>query len=66
MTAAISGFSLSLSLVLAICSQNAFVLKRGLKREHVLWVCLPCAVSDAILILLGVIGLEILGRAGAG
>jgi hypothetical protein len=59
MIAAISGFSLPLSLILAIGSQNAFVLKQGLKREHVFWVCLTCAVSDAVLILLGVTGLAI-------
>jgi L-lysine exporter family protein LysE/ArgO len=59
MTAAISGFSLSLSLILAIGSQNAFVLKQGLKREHVFWVCLTCAASDAVLVLLGVTGLSI-------
>ncbi|AIY42000.1 Transporter [Collimonas arenae] len=59
MTAVISGFTLSLSLILAIGSQNAFVLKQGLKREHVFWVCLTCALSDAILILLGVLGLSI-------
>lgn len=59
MNAALSGFSLSLSLILAIGSQNAFVLKQGLKREHVFLVCLTCAGSDAILILLGVMGLSI-------
>ncbi|AMP00455.1 lysE type translocator family protein [Collimonas arenae] len=60
MNAAISGFSLGLSLILAIGAQNAFVLKQGLRREHVFLVCLTCAASDAILILLGVMGLSIL------
>ncbi|MFJ2986564.1 LysE/ArgO family amino acid transporter [Collimonas sp. NPDC087041] len=60
MNAAISGFSLGLSLILAIGAQNAFVLKQGLRREHVFLVCLTCAASDAILILLGVLGLSIL------
>ncbi|GAC1323105.1 MAG: LysE/ArgO family amino acid transporter [Collimonas sp.] len=59
MNAAISGFSLALSLILAIGAQNAFVLKQGLKREHVFLVCLICAASDAILILFGVMGLGI-------
>ncbi|WP_211451216.1 LysE/ArgO family amino acid transporter [Collimonas antrihumi] len=59
MNAAISGFSLGLSLILAIGAQNAFVLKQGLKREHVFLVCLTCAASDAILILFGVMGLGI-------
>jgi L-lysine exporter family protein LysE/ArgO len=60
MNAAISGFSLGLSLILAIGAQNAFVLKQGLKREHVFLVCLTCAASDAVLILLGVMGLGII------
>ena len=49
-------FSLGLSLILAIGAQNAFVLKQGLKGEFVFWVCLVCALSDAVLILLGVFG----------
>jgi len=52
----ISGFLLGLSLIIAIGSQNAFVLKQGLKREHIFFVCLFCAVSDAILISAGVGG----------
>ena len=52
----ISGFLLGLSLIIAIGSQNAFVLKQGLKREHVFIVCLFCAVSDALLISAGVAG----------
>ena len=56
MDAFISGFGLSLSLIFAIGAQNAFVLKQGLKRQHVFWVCLVCALSDSILIVLGVIG----------
>lgn len=52
----LSGFLLGLSLIIAIGSQNAFVLKQGLKREHVFFVCLFCALSDAILISAGVGG----------
>ena len=52
----LSGFSIGLSLILAIGAQNAFVLKQGLLRKHVLIVCLICALSDAILITLGVMG----------
>ncbi len=52
----ISGFSLGLSLILAIGSQNAFVLKQGLLRSHVFAICLFCAISDAILIGAGVAG----------
>ena len=51
-----SGFFLGLSLIIAIGSQNAFVLKQGLKREHVFLICLFCAVSDALLISAGVAG----------
>ncbi|RKF20235.1 amino acid transporter [Alginatibacterium sediminis] len=51
-----SGFALGFSLILAIGAQNAFVLKQGLKRQHVFAVCLCCALSDAILITAGVAG----------
>ncbi|GAF53876.1 LOW QUALITY PROTEIN: transporter, LysE family [Psychrobacter sp. JCM 18900] len=52
----ISGFLLGLSLIIAIGSQNAFVLKQGLKREHIFFCLLFCAVSDAFLISAGVGG----------
>ncbi|BAF89800.1 putative L-lysine exporter [Azorhizobium caulinodans ORS 571] len=51
-----SGFLLGLSLILVIGAQNAFVLRLGLRGEHVLPVVLICAVSDAALILVGVLG----------
>ncbi len=54
------GFSLGFSLILAIGAQNAFVLKQGLKGEHVFLVCLICALSDALLILFGVSGFHLL------
>ena len=54
------GFSLGFSLILAIGAQNAFVLKQGLKREQVFLVCLICALSDALLILIGVGGFQFL------
>jgi len=57
LAAVFSGFSLGFSLILAIGSQNAFVLRQGLRREHVVWVCLTCAVSDALLITAGVYGM---------
>ncbi len=56
----IYGFSLGFSLILAIGAQNAFVLKQGLKGEQVFLVSLICALSDAILILIGVSGFHIL------
>ncbi|KEJ89903.1 LysE/ArgO family amino acid transporter [Sulfitobacter donghicola] len=52
----IPGFLLSLSLIVAIGAQNAFILRQGLRREHVFWVCLTCGVSDALLISAGVAG----------
>jgi len=55
-----SGFALGFSLILAIGSQNAFVLRQGLRGEHVFLVCLTCAISDAILISAGVAGFGIL------
>ena len=56
MTAFLSGLTLGLGLIVAIGAQNAFVLRQGLKREHVFWVCLVCALSDAVLIAAGVAG----------
>lgn len=55
-TALIAGFLLGLSLIVAIGAQNAFVLRQGLLRRHVLPIVLTCAISDAILIALGVAG----------
>ncbi|MEL6452721.1 MAG: LysE/ArgO family amino acid transporter [Pseudomonadota bacterium] len=57
------GFFLGLSLILAIGAQNAFVLRQGLRRAHVFWVCLTCAVSDAVLIVAGVAGFAALAEA---
>ena len=60
MIAFVSGFALSLSLILAIGAQNAFVLRQGLRGEHVFAVCAVCAVSDALLIVAGVAGFGVL------
>jgi L-lysine exporter family protein LysE/ArgO len=51
------GFLTGLSLIIAIGAQNAFVIRQGLTKKHVLLVVLICAISDALLILLGVAGL---------
>tara|TARA_R110000737_G_scaffold84231_2_gene116723 strand:+ start:736 stop:1338 length:603 start_codon:yes stop_codon:yes gene_type:complete len=51
-----AGFGLGLSLILAIGAQNAFVLRQGILRQHVLAVVLACALSDALLIAAGVAG----------
>ena len=48
------GFFTGLSLILAIGAQNIFVIEQGLKKQHVLLVCLVCSISDFILIFLGI------------
>jgi L-lysine exporter family protein LysE/ArgO len=52
-----SGLGFGLSLIVAIGAQNAFLLRQGLLREHVLAVVAVCALSDAVLIAAGVAGL---------
>ena len=51
------GFALSASLIVSIGAQNMFVLRQGLRREHVLPVVLFCAVADSVLVIAGVNGL---------
>jgi len=58
-----AGFGLGLSLIMAIGAQNAFVLRQGVLRAHVLPVVLACALSDAVLIGLGVAGFGALAQA---
>lgn len=53
----VQGLALSLGLIVAIGAQNAFVLRQGLRREHVGTVVLFCAVADAVLITAGVLGM---------
>lgn len=55
-SAYLNGFLLSLSLILAVGAQNAFVLKQGLRGEFVLPIVAFCVVSDAILMAMGVFG----------
>lgn len=52
----LAGLGLGFSLIVAIGAQNLFVLRQGLRREHVLAVAAICALSDVILIALGVSG----------
>ena len=63
MTSFFAGFALSFSLILAIGAQNAFVLRQGLRGQHVLAVVLTCAISDAILITIGVAGFAAVNEA---
>jgi len=51
------GLVLSLGLIVAIGAQNAFVLRQGLRREHVGKIVAFCAIADALLITAGVMGM---------
>jgi len=53
----VQGLALSLGLIVAIGAQNAFVLRQGLRREHVGSIVLFCAMADAVLITAGVMGM---------
>jgi L-lysine exporter family protein LysE/ArgO len=53
----LAGFAAAIVLIVAIGAQNAFVLRQGLRREHVLPVVLICALSDLALIVAGIAGL---------
>lgn len=57
LVAALAGLGTGLSLIVAIGAQNAFVLRQGIRREHVAAVVTICAASDALLIGLGVSGI---------
>ena len=57
---AFSGLASGLSLIVAIGAQNAFVLRQGILRSHVLLVVAVCAASDLVLIVLGVGGIGVL------
>ena len=57
LTSALAGFAASAVLIIAIGAQNAFVLRQGLRREHVLTVVVTCAASDLLLISAGIAGL---------
>lgn len=53
----VQGLALSLGLIVAIGAQNAFVLRQGLRREHVAAVVVFCGLADALLITAGVMGM---------
>src|SRR5258708_31120609 len=50
------GFIASFTLIAAIGAQNAFVLRQGIRREHMLAVVALCTVSDIVLISAGIAG----------
>ena len=56
----LTGLGSAASLIVAIGAQNAFVLRQGLRREHVLPIVLICVISDALLIAAGVAGIGVL------
>lgn len=55
--ATLAGLGFGLSLIIAIGAQNAYVLRQGLRKEHVFVIVAICALSDALLIAVGVAGL---------
>jgi L-lysine exporter family protein LysE/ArgO len=57
LTAALAGLGTGLSLIVAIGAQNAYVLRQGVRREHVGAIVAICAASDAVLIAAGIGGL---------
>jgi len=59
MSAFLTGFFLGLSLIVAIGAQNTFVFRQGIIGRHVFYVALFCAISDAVLICAGVVGISI-------
>ena len=63
LAAAGTGAALGLTLIVAIGAQNAFVLRQGLRREHVGAIVLLCAGCDALLMTAGIAGLaQLLGE----
>ena len=56
--ALLTGFFLGFSLIVAIGAQNAFVLRQGILGQHVFYIALFCAISDSLLITLGIGGIS--------
>ena len=61
-SAVLTGFATGMSLLVVIGAQNAFVLRQGLRGEHVLWVVIICSLSDIALESAGVAGLGTISR----
>ena len=55
----ITGFTIGLSLIVAIGAQNAFVLRQGILKNHVFYIALFCSLADTFLIVSGVVGISI-------
>jgi L-lysine exporter family protein LysE/ArgO len=58
LSAFLTGFFLGLSLIVAIGAQNTFVLRQGILGQHVFYIALFCALSDTLLICIGVAGIS--------
>jgi L-lysine exporter family protein LysE/ArgO len=58
----LTGLVTSLSLIVVIGAQNAFVLRQGLRGEHVPWIVAVCALSDIVLMAMGTAGLDQISR----
>ena len=57
LSSVLAGLGLGFSLIIAIGAQNLFVLRQGIRREHVFAVAAICALSDLALIIVGVSGI---------
>lgn len=66
LTTAAAGFGTGFSLIVAIGAQNAYVLRQGVRREHVAVIVAICALSDLVLIALGIGGLGAVVRSAPG
>ena len=58
LSAFLTGFFLGLSLIVAIGAQNAFVIRSGILKNHIFYIALFCAISDSLLIILGIAGIS--------
>lgn len=58
-----AGLGLGLSLIVAIGAQNAYLLRQGLRREHVTPVVIVCTASDIALYVVGAAGFGVIARA---
>jgi L-lysine exporter family protein LysE/ArgO len=56
----LEGLGLGAGLIMAIGAQNAFLLKQGIKRQHLLLCAITCVVCDVFLIIVGVLGFDLL------
>jgi len=57
---ALTGFATGTAFIVAFGPQNTFLLRQGLARSHVFWLCLFCSLSDLILIVAGVAGFGVM------